>query len=143
MEETQEELDIVIVKDLEIINHDYKILIGTMDLLYEIGLFKITIYNSILYISSHSVYSKDTDLSKIIDDIYIEYSNAECNVKIFTRNTDIYRINFCPIYNSKHQCIALFPMKHITYNSINTIINKYFTTKLYLFEKNNNEYVLK
>ena len=143
MEETEEEQNIFIVEELNIINHDYKILIVTVDLLYQICLFKITIYNSILYISSHAVYSKDTDLSKIIDDICIGYSDIECNIKIFTRNTDIYGIDFYPIYNSKNQCITLYPFQNITKHSFNTNIRNYFTNNLHLFEKNNNEYVLK
>ena len=147
IEHEQEELHIV--EEFEVINHNYKILIGTVTTdRYTKYLFKATKYENNICISEFGVYTANADLSKEINDICMDYSNIECTVTtVKLDNTDnIYGIKIRPIYNSNYRCLVFTnrtwswttdPPSYIT-----TFIYNYLSNHLYLFDINN-EYVLK
>ena len=154
VDENQPKLNINIVAEFEVINHNYKILIVTLTTdrytkyLYTKYLFKATKYEDNICISAFDIYTANTDLSKEINDICIDYSNIECNVTIVHRDNAIYSIEIRPIYNTNVRCLVFYNSMFynstgITDMSYNTkFIYNYLSNHLYLFDINN-EYVLK
>ena len=146
-----EQKELHIVAEFEIINHNYKILIVTLTIdRYTKYLFKVTKYEDNICISEFDIYTTNTDLSKEINDICIDYSNIECNVTTVkcNNNDNIYSIEIRPIYNTNVRCLVFYNSMFynstgITDMSYNTkFIYNYLSNHLYLFDINN-EYILK
>ena len=148
VDENQPKLNINIVAEFEVINHNYKILIVTLTTdRYTKYLFKATKYEDNICISAFDIYTANTDLSKEINDICIDYSNIECNVTTVkcNNNDNIYSIEIRPIYNSNDWCFVFINSTWSWTTDppyITTFIYNYLSNHLYLFDINN-EYILK
>ena len=141
------QIELEIVEEFEVINHNYKILIGIVTSKYDQHLFKATKYENNICISEFGVYTANADLSKEINDICMDYSNIECTVTTIKRNNNdnIYGIEIRPIYNSNDRRLV-FTNRTWSWTTdlpyITTFIHDYLSNHLYLFDINN-EYVLK
>ena len=134
-----------IVEEFEVINHNYKILIGTVTKQYTKYLFEITKYENDICISNLKVYGANTDLSKEINNIYMDYFNIECNVTTVKRDTNshLYGMSIRPIYNTNDRHLVFYNTTGTTdMPYIAKFIHDYLSKHLYLFEIAN-EYVLK
>ena len=143
IEHEQEKLHIV--AEFEIINHNYKILIVTLTIdRYTKYLFKVTKYEDNICISEFDIYTTNTDLSKEINDICIDYSNIECNVTIVHRDNAIYSIKFKPVHNNNNiqSLVFLSNLLEKKFKYIIKCIHDYLSKDLYLFDINN-KYILK
>ena len=150
VDENQPKLNINIVAEFEVINHNYKILIVTLTTdrytkyLYTKYLFKATKYEDNICISAFDIYTANTDLSKEINDICIDYSNIECNVTIVHRDNAIYSIKFKPVHNNNNiqSLVFLSNLLEKKFKYIIKCIHDYLSKDLYLFDINN-KYILK